>query len=249
MARPPALDLETPQAGILWRLHKAARENDETVQLQSSLRNNLNIASNVFDLARDALVSYGMCSVNSAVNFGENPVTGNLSENTLDYIYITIDGVRSVEMWPVEKYNQIEMKFGSAVDKFNIILDEDSSSHAGAASESLQYFHIPASDRIVTLDHNQPDYKEVVAALDKVLDEFRKDHRLDNELGHEKGALLKALEGGRELLNDSVVDIRIGTALILEPLRRLVAKYDQAVVGALATVALDLMMKLFGLGS
>lgn len=105
---------------------------------------------------------------------------------------------------------------------------------------------IPASDRTVTLNHNQPDYKEAVAALNKVTEEFSNDHRLDNELGHEKGALLKALEGGRELLSDTVMNVRIGVALIVEPLKRLALKYDQALVGVLATKALDLVMKLFG---
>lgn len=107
---------------------------------------------------------------------------------------------------------------------------------------------VPASDRIVTLNHNQPDYQEAVAALDKMVEAFRDDHRLDNELGHEKGALLKALEAGRELLNDTAVNVRIGTALLVEPLQRLVMKYEKELVGALASTALTLVLKLFGLG-
>lgn len=108
---------------------------------------------------------------------------------------------------------------------------------------------IPASDRSVALTHNQPDYQEVVAALDKVVEEFRDDHRLDNELGYEKGALLKALEAGRELLNDTVVNVRIGTALLIEPLQRLVVKYQKELVGALASAAIPLVLKLLGLGN
>ena len=106
---------------------------------------------------------------------------------------------------------------------------------------------VPASDRMVTLNHNQPDYQETVAALDEVVEAFRGDHRLDNELGHEKGALLKALEGGRELLNDTVVNVRIGTALLMEPLQRLVQKYESQIVGALASAALNLVIRLLGL--
>ncbi len=107
---------------------------------------------------------------------------------------------------------------------------------------------VPASDRVVTLDHNSSDYKEAVSSLEKVIQEFRKDHHLDNELGHEKGALLKALEGGRELLDDTTINLRIGTALIVEPLKRIIEKYDQVLVGALAATALGLIAKLLGLG-
>lgn len=116
-----------------------------------------------------------------------------------------------------------------------------------AEVEVLEGSQIPASDRMVRINHNSPEYAQVVATLDDVIKEFRDDHRLDNELGHEKGALLKALEGGRELLNDVVINARVTTALILEPLRRLAEKYDQALVGALASAAIPLVLKLLGI--
>ena len=52
----------------------------------------------------------------------------------------------------------------------------------------------------MSLNHNSRDYEITVEALENVIREFRKDHRLDNELGREKSALLMALEGGREYL-------------------------------------------------
>ena len=107
---------------------------------------------------------------------------------------------------------------------------------------------IPASDRVVSLDHNSPDYKNAVSSIEKVIQEFREDHHLDNEFGHEKGALLKTLEAGRELLNDSMVNVRVSIALIVEPLKRIIQKYDQVFVGALAATALSLILKLLGLG-
>ena len=122
---------------------------------------------------------------------------------------------------------------------------------------------VPASDRTVTLDHNSDPYKEATEALDKAIEEFREDHRLDNDLGHEKGALLKALEGGRELLNDTEVNVRMATALLLEPLMRIADKFGSfvdenkaaivngAVSGATATAAvaaIELIKALLGLG-
>lgn len=101
---------------------------------------------------------------------------------------------------------------------------------------------------MVTLNHNQSDCEEVVSALDKVINALQDDHRLDNEFGHEKGALLKALEAGRGLLNDTEINVRIGTALLVEPLQRLVVKYEKELVAALASTALTLVLKLFGMG-
>ena len=103
---------------------------------------------------------------------------------------------------------------------------------------------IPASDRNVSIDHNSQEYLDTVAALDEVIQEFDNDHNLDNELGHEKSALLKALVAGRTLLEDTVINVVIGTALLMEPLKRIAAKYDQALVGALAATALGLVVKL-----
>lgn len=145
------------------------------------------------------------------------------------FYFLTESGIEWVEGWSDELY-------GESTEGVLFSLD-------GNVQENSLF---PASDRTVTLNHNQPDYQETVAALDKVVEEFRNDHRLDNELGHEKGALLKALEGGRELLDDTVVNVRIGVALLVESLKRLVQKYDQALVGVLATAALEAVMKLFG---
>ena len=115
---------------------------------------------------------------------------------------------------------------------------------------------IPASDRVVALDHNSDDYRNAVAALEKVIQELRNDHRLDNELGKEKSALLKALDGGRELLDDTRLDVRVAIMCIVEPLQliagKFAEKYGEAVVAgsvvALATEAIKLVSKLIGIG-
>lgn len=114
--------------------------------------------------------------------------------------------------------------------------------------EDLESSSIPASDRTVTLDHNGEPYKEAVEALDKALEEFRKDHPQDNELGAEKGALLKTLEAGRELLKSAEIKIDVATTLLLEPLQIFAARYERELVAVVATAAFDALMKLFGLG-
>jgi len=146
---------------------------------------------------------------------------------------LTRSGVEYVNGFPDDYYEGLIRSAGEGVT------EEDAQGDA---------ISIPASDRTVTLNHNQPDYQDAVAALDKVVEAFRDDHRLDNELGYEKGALLKALEAGRELLNDTVVNVRIGTALLIEPLQRLVVKYEKELVAALASAAIPLILKMFGVG-
>ncbi|NQV47984.1 MAG: hypothetical protein HQ504_09400, partial [Rhodospirillaceae bacterium] len=97
------------------------------------------------------------------------------------------------------------------------------------------------------LDHNSQGYKDSVKTLEEVIQEFRNDHHLDNELGHEKDALLKALEGGRKLLDDTTINLQIGTALLIAPLNRIIEKYDRELVVILATAALDVIRTLLGL--
>ena len=61
----------------------------------------------------------------------------------------------------------------------------------------------------MSLNHNSRDYEITVEALENVIREFREDHRLDNELGREKTALLMALEGGREYLMTQKLTLKL----------------------------------------
>lgn len=106
--------------------------------------------------------------------------------------------------------------------------------------------NVPASDRIVTLNHNSPEYKEATNALDKVIEEFRKDHRLDNELGSEKPALLQTLEAGRRLLEDTKIKADIVITLLVEPLKLVAKRYESELVGALAAGAVTVILALLG---
>lgn len=109
---------------------------------------------------------------------------------------------------------------------------------------------VPASDRVVTLDHNSAEYKEVVTSLDAVIAAFREDHRLNNALGREHSAILHALDGAKELLQDSQVHLGAVTNLVLRPLRHvweIAKRYDNQVVTGLAITAFQAAAKYFGL--
>jgi hypothetical protein len=156
-------------------------------------------------------------------------------ENSEDYYYISDRGIGSAEF--LREHTPTIWARALAARTKSMQPDSESS-----------HTIVPAADRTVTLSHNSEPYQEAVKSLEEVILEFRNDHHLDNELGREKGALLKALEAGRELLDDVTLNVRIATALIIEPLKRIALRYEQAVVGGLATAAIDFFVKFLGLG-
>jgi len=102
----------------------------------------------------------------------------------------------------------------------------------------------PASDRVVTLDHNGGPYQEAIASLEKAIQEFKNDHHLDNHFGREKGALVRTLEAGRELLSDAQVRISSVVTTVVNPLKVLIARYQDAIAHGLAIVAIEKLCEL-----
>jgi hypothetical protein len=153
---------------------------------------------------------------------------------------ITHAGITQVDDWKDDFY-------ALATDSvlFEIVSDVDDMFVVTPEAEKGD--EIPAADRTVTVNHNSQPYREAIKSIEDVLREFREDHHLDNELGREKGALLKTLEAGLELLDDTTVNVRIATALVVEPLKRIAQRYEQAIAGGLAQVAIDFVLKLLGL--
>jgi hypothetical protein len=112
---------------------------------------------------------------------------------------------------------------------------------------------VPASDRVVMLDHNASSYGAAVAALDDALAKFRADHHaFGNERAAEKEAWISALLAGRTLLDQTAVALSTLSALLIDPLRKLWEKYSKeivnAAVGVALAAALSLVLKLAGLG-
>lgn len=149
-------------------------------------------------------------------------------------------------------------KTSGGEDQCSARLNADGMEYAESLIERLEpetsvdtVSQIPASDRVVRLDHNNPEYVETLKTLDQTIQEFENDHNLDNEFGREKNALLATIKAGRVLLEDVLVNVQIGFALLVLPLRRVVAKYDEAIVGgtvgAVAATALAGILKLLGL--
>ena len=111
---------------------------------------------------------------------------------------------------------------------------------------------IPAADRTVSLDHNSSDYEASVAALNEAIREFREDQKFGNQFRAEKHALIKTLEAGRELLENTQVQINVAIAMTIEPLKIVAKKYESELIASSVTVALTtaitLLLRLFGIG-
>lgn len=179
---------------------------------------------------------------------------------TANALNISLIGVKFVyenKKTIIESYKKYCPDLYDDVVEFYVFLENPALSSILTNSETQLQTHnsvdeIPASDRSVPLDHNSGPYKNSIEALERIIEEFKNDHKLDNELGPEKGALLATLEAGRKLLDDTAIKLDIAVALLLEPLKILIQRYDQAIVGAtvtvLATSARDLISKLLGLG-
>jgi len=94
---------------------------------------------------------------------------------------------------------------------------------------------VPASDRVVKRDDNSEAYNEAGKLLEQVIQEFYDDHKIDNELGPEKNALLETLKAGSELWKSGSAKVDAINAFIINPLCMLRDRYEQAIAGTLIT--------------
>jgi len=105
--------------------------------------------------------------------------------------------------------------------------------------------YIPASDRIVTLNHNQRD--EVEDPLDQVLSLLESENSIDGEEGLRE-LTLGRLRAGKELVKAGIFTIKSLQLTLVVGLRMLVESYGDHMIGAVAGKLLDLLLKQFGIG-
>jgi hypothetical protein len=148
------------------------------------------------------------------------------------YLNYHTDGEHSIS---VNGVRFIELELEDPNSRLSKILQETTQNHAAVNTQ----ISIPAADRVVTLNHNSDPYKEAISALDAAVTAFRKDHRLENDWGPEKGALLRSIEAGQELLKESQVRVATVIAIIVYPLRVVRERYEHAIAAGLITAAAD----------
>jgi len=153
-------------------------------------------------------------------------------DDFVDGFSISIEGIKYVDTWEDDFYEETS-------EGINFLQNKE-------GEEETSQTSAPASDRIVLLTHNS-EHDEAIKTLDEVIQEFKKDHKQDNEHGPEKKALLAILESGRDLLNDTKIKVDIATTTLVEPLQIIISRYDRELVATLATAALGAILKLLGL--
>jgi hypothetical protein len=103
---------------------------------------------------------------------------------------------------------------------------------------------IPASDRVVALDHNQQI--EIQEPLDQIIDEISSENAIDGD-----SRLLQIIKGqlkaGRELIKEGPFKLYTLQVTLIAALGTLVEKYKDHAIGAAAGQLLDLLLIHVGL--
>ena len=105
----------------------------------------------------------------------------------------------------------------------------------------------PASDRVVTLDHNSAEYKVAVDAVDAVIDAVRGDNEYGDRAREEKEAVVAALKNGRRLLDSVKVRVSVIQATLLPSLQYIADNFSKGVIAALGAAAVAAVGKLLGI--
>lgn len=106
---------------------------------------------------------------------------------------------------------------------------------------------VPASDRVVGLDHNSADYLTAVAAVDKLIVVVRESnfYREADPEDHERR--LAELEAGRRLFGARWLSLAAVKATLIGTVTYLAAKFADALIGDTASAAWNALKTLLGL--
>jgi hypothetical protein len=103
---------------------------------------------------------------------------------------------------------------------------------------------VPASDRIVTLDHNSPDYQHMMSALETLEEVLRGAN--DYPDAEEKERVVAEVSAGRRLLQSAKVRIGAVVGLLSTPVLYLAKQFMGKAVGDAAQVVIDAITTILG---
>jgi hypothetical protein len=103
---------------------------------------------------------------------------------------------------------------------------------------------VPASDRLVSLSHNQ--FKEIDEPTGELLDELERDNGIPDHPGL-KERLAGQIRAGRELLRAGEFQLDIFRSTMLSGLAELKDRYGDHAIGAAASALLTLILHVLGL--
>lgn len=105
---------------------------------------------------------------------------------------------------------------------------------------------VPASDRIVPLDHNSPDYQETLKALSELSEEARKSNEFSALFAdpEDRIVVLSQIDTGIQLLKNERVIPNVVKKVLQYPIHFIKENMPGAALGALASKAWDWVVKL-----
>ena len=140
--------------------------------------------------------------------------------------------------------------------------DESSPRHYTLSDEGIQYvegmapladlleidgpkqsIEVPASDRVVTLKHNQQN--EIVEPLDQVISLVEAENLVGGETNLRE-LIIGRLRAGRELVRAGVFSLRSLQLTLIVGLQMLVEKYGDTAIAVVASKLLDLLLAQYG---
>ncbi|UUX48886.1 hypothetical protein NUH88_15945 [Nisaea acidiphila] len=104
---------------------------------------------------------------------------------------------------------------------------------------------VPASDRVVDLDHNSAAVAAVKEAVDDTLSAVKQSNEVGSEEPQEKERIEAELEAGQRLLKAKRVDLGKLVAVLFRVLRFIAERFFGSAAAKAADRAIDLLEKLF----
>ena len=114
------------------------------------------------------------------------------------------------------------------------------------AAEELEYKgEIPASDRLVRLDHNQ--VSEIDHPIGELIELVEPENSIDGDAGLRE-LILGKLRAGRELIRAGVFSLQSLHLTLVVGLQMLVEKHKDTAIAVASAKLLDLLLKEYGIG-
>ncbi|MES2270499.1 MAG: hypothetical protein V4533_06395 [Pseudomonadota bacterium] len=132
-------------------------------------------------------------------------------------------------------------KMVEALKKRDLLADE---AEQDFADEALI---VPASDRIVMIDHNQPQPKEIISDLEKLANLVREDNSTKITNSDDKPRIVAQFYAARDLLRLNRVSTRAVSGLLLPILTYLSVKFADEIIGELAAALISALKAFLGI--
>jgi hypothetical protein len=128
-----------------------------------------------------------------------------------------------------------------------VLIAHDLDVEQGISDAAIQQV-IPASDRIVSIDHNKREYQEVRKRLDELIISVEEDNSTEGFSNEDKEQHLAELRAGRELLQATKVSVSNAVNTFKPALTWVGAAFAGGLIGSMANSVWGLIAKLLGIG-